>query len=776
MGSPQVLFKVDDEVNTSAIAVGDVTGSGQDELCTGGRDGLIRLYDAKNGSTELLAQKDITGAILSLKIADANNDGLMEIVVGRSVGPDESPGTAGTLQIYRYSPSGTLDLLAESNIDAFVTTVVVTDVTGDNKNEIMAGGSDSTVRVYKMNTDNNLTETILHKLDDMPISIGTCDVIGDEIDEIIIGNRDKTLRVYKVRDRTLEETEVIELPSPIISIADGDILGDRKMELGVVTHDGSIRIYRNEESRLHLFSKLENVSALSIRIEELNADHLDEIVVAGKDFKIRFYKLDQGELTEIGMVDIGSKILSICVGDVAADYRKEVLVGVSEGPLYIIEGLYQLLPVFDVKKQEEGKVIQGSLTVVNVTDAPINGISGKIYHFPKDNLVVEPQQIKMDLGPKESKTVNVNLMPKVEGSVIIRPIVLMWADEDGQVKQVTTPETALLVDEGFVDAVPADVAPVKVSSEAAFEEEAVGEATGFGAVREHAGEGIKIETSSGTTESLKAAEDLLDQLFGEKTSAPAEEIVDTVEETVAEVVSPEHAETVEPEPAITPEVPTTVEEIEPVEVESDKVTFIKNRPPKPPRPGADTDEYSYLFKVMIIGEGAVGKTALVNRYTTGSFSTDYKTTIGSQFAVKLTHIFPQEPEFAVGIKIQVWDVAGQARFKGVRKMYYSGAAGCIVVFDVTRRRTFTELERWIQEADDAVGARVPMIVVGNKIDLPDRAVSSDEAKTWAENNGFLYMESSAKTGENVGDMFTVLSELMWDEARIQADAKKRAQK
>ncbi|MDF1538556.1 MAG: GTP-binding protein, partial [Candidatus Thorarchaeota archaeon] len=187
----------------------------------------------------------------------------------------------------------------------------------------------------------------------------------------------------------------------------------------------------------------------------------------------------------------------------------------------------------------------------------------------------------------------------------------------------------------------------------------------------------------------------------------------------------------------------------------------------------ESDSYSYLFKVMIIGEGAVGKTALVNRYTTGQFETDYKTTIGSQFAVKLTHISPPESTHSIGIKVQAWDVAGQARFKAVRKMYYSGAAGTLVVFDVTRRRSFSELVKWIEECDESVGMRVPIICVGNKIDLPDRAVPSDEAKKWAEDQEFLYMESSAKTGEGVADMFTVLSEIMWRDARESADAKKQ---
>jgi Ras-related protein Rab-5C len=83
-----------------------------------------------------------------------------------------------------------------------------------------------------------------------------------------------------------------------------------------------------------------------------------------------------------------------------------------------------------------------------------------------------------------------------------------------------------------------------------------------------------------------------------------------------------------------------------------------------------------------------------------------------------------------------------------------------------------ELSKWVAEADESIGQRAPMIVVGNKIDLPDRAVPAAEAKKWAEDQGFLYMESSAKTGEGVADMFSVLAELMWRDARKAQQAKK----
>jgi len=771
VGSPKILFEIDDDESTSAIAVGDVTGNGTAELCTGGRDGVIRLYDANRSEIVLLAQQDVGGSILSIKVADANNDGQMEIIVGRALSPSESPGVGNTVQVFRYAPSGQLEIIGEYAVDRFVTTVYVTDVTGDDKNELLVGASDSTLRILQMDTENNISEFAIHKLEDMPLVIGTCDVIGDEIEEIVTGNRDNTLRIFKVTDHRIEQIEALELPSPVVSLASGDILGDRKMELGVVTRDGSIRVYRNEESKFDLFASLLDVDALSIRIEEINADHMDEVIVSTKDHKIRFYNLYMADLIELATVDIGKKILAINVGDAGGDGRKEVQVGVADGPLKVIEGLYKIIPSFEVSSNAKtGTELSGKITVYNISDEPVTGISGKIYHFPKDNMDVDPQQLRFDLAAGESKSIDVRLMPKAEGTIIVRPIVLMWTDASGSVKQVTTPETAILVEQGASIAAPADIAPVIIEpfetssiEETIIEEESPFEpvvGTGFGdidAEQKLAAQKI-LETTMPDDggDSLKAAEQLLDQLFGaEETSAAMTEI-DDIEALMAEPTPDE----------------ITVVAAAVSDDESALVTEIKNRRPKAPRPGAAPDSYQYLFKLMVIGEGAVGKTTLVNRYVTGTFERDYKTTIGSQFAVKLTHISPPEAEYATGIKIQAWDVAGQARFKAVRKMYYSGAAGIIIVFDVTRRRSFTELSKWIQEADESIGTRVPILLVGNKTDLPDRAVPSDEAKKWAEDNGFLYLESSAKTGEGVADMFTVLAEIMWREARRIADGKK----
>lgn len=756
------------------MSVGSVVSTGKMHLCTGGRDGILRLYDVAKGDTKVLATYEISGSVLSLKIDDANNDGKMEIVIGNSVGMGETPGDTATVRVFRITEDLQFELLAEKCIDRFVTAVYVTDVTGDGNNEIIAGASDSTLRVFKMTPDNTITDFLSFQMADMPLAIGTCDVIGDEIEEIVTGTRDSALCVFKVTDSELKQIENIPLPSPVISVSSGDILGDRKMELGVVTHDGSIRIFRNEENKLELFSKLENVDAQSVRIAELNADHMDEIVIATKDHKIRFYNLYMAELNLLGEVDVESKILAIHVGDTDNDDMKEVLVGLSNTPLKVISGLYQIIPKFEVETgAQAGSTLIGKLSVVNVTNNAVSGITGKIYWFPKDNLSVDRQQLKFDLGPRETNVVEIQMTPHEEGTVIIRPIVLMWTDERGQVRQVTTPETAILVEAGSAVAAPAAEAPVDIDIESIEESlaaEPVPESDESEAMVSPFGPVEEVETvfGDGDTSPLKSeidqlreAEELLDRLFGEQTGGT--EVQDIVDEAMADSAGAGTTTGTETVTETVSEIETAAQPV--AENQSALVAEIRSRPEKPLPPGAADDSYAYLFKVMIIGEGAVGKTALVNRYTTGSFERDYKTTIGSQFAVKLTYISPPESQYAVGIKIQAWDVAGQARFKAVRKMYYSGAAGVILVFDVTRRRSFVELSKWVQEADESIGSRVPMICVGNKIDLPDRTVSSEEAKQWAESQGFLYMESSAKTGEGVADMFTVLAEVMWREAR-----------
>ncbi|MFX1417110.1 MAG: Rab family GTPase [Promethearchaeota archaeon] len=174
-----------------------------------------------------------------------------------------------------------------------------------------------------------------------------------------------------------------------------------------------------------------------------------------------------------------------------------------------------------------------------------------------------------------------------------------------------------------------------------------------------------------------------------------------------------------------------------------------------------SSSYDYLFKVVVLGEGAVGKTAIVTRFSHGFFRTDYKTTIGSQFAVKNINI-PEDGDNDLVVKLQIWDVAGQSRFQILRPMYYRGSNGGLLVYDVSRRRTFMLLEEWLDELHKAIQKEIPLVLVANKTDLPDRVVEPSEGREFADAHGMPYVESSAKTGEGIVDIFAQLGATLVD--------------
>jgi small GTP-binding protein len=161
-------------------------------------------------------------------------------------------------------------------------------------------------------------------------------------------------------------------------------------------------------------------------------------------------------------------------------------------------------------------------------------------------------------------------------------------------------------------------------------------------------------------------------------------------------------------------------------------------------------EYDYLFKIIVTGDGAVGKTAITIRFSQGKFDSDYKMTIGVDFAIKMLDISDKK------VKLQIWDTGGQERFSYIRPLYYKGAMGNVLIFDLTNRTSYDHLEKWYNEVLQNCG-EIPMMLVGNKADLPDRAVSKNEAEAWAASHGMQYFETSAKTGTNVGDVFADLA-------------------
>ncbi|MHA2390946.1 MAG: GTP-binding protein [Promethearchaeota archaeon] len=161
----------------------------------------------------------------------------------------------------------------------------------------------------------------------------------------------------------------------------------------------------------------------------------------------------------------------------------------------------------------------------------------------------------------------------------------------------------------------------------------------------------------------------------------------------------------------------------------------------------------YAFKLILGGEGGVGKTSMVHRFVENSFLTDYKSTIGTSIMKKECNFEGLDSK----VRFVIWDLAGQAQFKRVRQSYLSNAEAGILVFDVTRKDTFNNLENWFKESID-VSPTISLILVGNKIDLvEDRVISTKEGEELAKKLNLSYIETSAKTGENINDAFKMLA-------------------
>uniref|UniRef100_A0A7C9D7K4 Uncharacterized protein n=1 Tax=Opuntia streptacantha TaxID=393608 RepID=A0A7C9D7K4_OPUST len=166
---------------------------------------------------------------------------------------------------------------------------------------------------------------------------------------------------------------------------------------------------------------------------------------------------------------------------------------------------------------------------------------------------------------------------------------------------------------------------------------------------------------------------------------------------------------------------------------------------------SDDEAEEYLFKVVIIGDSAVGKSNLLSRYARNEFNMHSKATIGVEFQTQSIDIDGKE------VKAQIWDTAGQERFRAVTSAYYRGAVGALIVYDISRRTTFDSIGRWLDELNTHSDTTVARMLVGNKCDLDNiRAVSIEEGKSLAEEHGLFFMETSAKNSTNVKTAFELV--------------------
>ncbi|CAM9418880.1 unnamed protein product [Lampetra planeri] len=158
------------------------------------------------------------------------------------------------------------------------------------------------------------------------------------------------------------------------------------------------------------------------------------------------------------------------------------------------------------------------------------------------------------------------------------------------------------------------------------------------------------------------------------------------------------------------------------------------------------------FKLVLLGESAVGKSSLVLRFVKGQFHEFQESTIGAAF---LTQTVCLED---TTVKFEIWDTAGQERYHSLAPMYYRGAQAAIVVYDITNQDSFARAKNWVKELQRQANPNIVIALAGNKTDLANqRTVDFEEAQGYSEDNGLLFMETSAKTAMNVNDVFLAIA-------------------
>jgi small GTP-binding protein len=163
----------------------------------------------------------------------------------------------------------------------------------------------------------------------------------------------------------------------------------------------------------------------------------------------------------------------------------------------------------------------------------------------------------------------------------------------------------------------------------------------------------------------------------------------------------------------------------------------------------------FKLKVLLTGAAAVGKTSLVQRFIKNRFAVNYKLTVGVDILTKDVEFKPGEVA-----TLSIWDIGGQQRFEFIRSTFYKGAAGALLVFDLTREQTFIDTKKWLTEIRQFSNENIPFVFIGNKLDLLEdvgEVIDREEARAFAEKEGSIYVETSAKTGINVDDAFTELT-------------------
>ena len=164
------------------------------------------------------------------------------------------------------------------------------------------------------------------------------------------------------------------------------------------------------------------------------------------------------------------------------------------------------------------------------------------------------------------------------------------------------------------------------------------------------------------------------------------------------------------------------------------------------------EKKEFLYKILLLGDSSVGKTCFLMRYTDNTFQEIHMSTIGLDYKLKNVQL-----DDGKMVKIQIWDTAGQDRFRSITKNYYKGAHGIILIYDITNKKSFENVRTWINQIKEEVSEKVSIILVGNKIDDEEhRVVATEDGEKIAKELGLMFFECSAKSGVNIDSTFNEL--------------------